>query len=284
MCSNIEIAEIENVKEQFKKDRFVYIRNFIRNNEELLEEIQSLENKYKRRNSNSLIDIIGQLNVTNNTKNDNIIKQHYVISGTDIQKQLPNLHYNYHNCFGDIVSKIVGTKVYPINEKNTTNNSLFIYEKEGDSLRWHTDGSMFNGKRVFTLLIYLYNDSTQNLCYINSDDKKKCIHTDTNSAVILEHFNLEHAVTPMKRNEKKILWTMTFAEDMNINGPMSYIADKTKNFSYLGLDTFTNLEKFFLVLITVLILYLILKPVIYTIFSDKNKIFKNIIKLKRILI
>jgi len=31
----------------------------------------------------------------------------------------------------------------------------------GDSLRWHTDKSMFNDKKVYTLLVYLYNNSSQ---------------------------------------------------------------------------------------------------------------------------
>ena len=85
---------------------------------------------------------------------------------------------------------------------------------------------MFNGKKVFTLLIYILNDSTQNLCYIENDDankNKKCVYTKENSCVILEHFSLEHMVTPLKEGEKKILWTMTFAEDINILMFMFYV-------------------------------------------------------------
>jgi hypothetical protein len=273
MCDSIVNSNIDIHKNKkiFNKDKIVYIEHFIDNDIrlELLADINKKEESYKIKNENSIFSILGQLNSTQNTSNENILKKHSVITGTNIQENFPDLHYYYYNCFADMVSKIVGKKVYPINEKNNTNNSLFIYENEGDSLRWHTDGSMFNGKNVYTLLIYLYNSSSQNLCYINYDKNKKCLYTDENSCVILEHFTLEHAVTPLKHNEKKILWTMTYAEDINITNPISYIIDKGKNFSYLGLGAFNSFDIFIIILVTFIIVYLLLR---YSIISKKNRI------------
>jgi hypothetical protein len=238
----------------FNKDHIVYIKNFINNDTrlKLLNKINKKEDSYKIRNKNSFFSILGQLDATRNTSKQNIYKQHAVIGGIEIQQQFPDLHYYYHNCFADTVSKIVGKKVYPVNEINTMNNSLIIYENTGDSLRWHTDKSMFNNKKVYTLLVYLYNSSSQNLCYIESDKNKICLFTEENSCVILEHFTLEHAVTPLKQNEKKILWSMTYAEDMNIYNPISYMMNKAKNISYLGFGAFSQLDIFIVILLIIL--------------------------------
>jgi hypothetical protein len=244
----------------FSKDKIVYIENFINNDVrlKLLNDIILKEDLYKSKNSNSLFSILGQLDSTQNTSKENILKQHSVIAGTDIQQKFPDLHYYYHNCFADTVSKIVGKKVYPVNEINTMNNSLIIYENEDDSLRWHTDKSMFNNKKVYTLLVYLYNSSSQNLCYIDYDKNKKCLYTDENYCVILEHFTLEHAVTPLKQNEKKIVWSMTYAEDININNPISY----------LGFGAFNSLDIFFMILL-IMIFFIFKKYLPKKIFTKK---------------
>lgn len=250
MCDIVNNIDLATYSRLFKVDKFVYIPRFIRETTRLkiLKTITDSENAHKKINENSVLTALGQLNATNNGKEHTIFKQHSVITGTDIQLHYPELHYYYHNCLADVVSKIVGRKVYPVNERYNTNNALFIYERKGDSLRWHTDGSLFNGKKVFTLLIYVYNSSTQNLCYINHDKEKRCLYTDESSAVILEHFTLEHAVTPLQENEKKILWTMTFAEDMNIHEPLSYIKDKVKNISYLGWDALSKTDVLIMIL------------------------------------
>uniref|UniRef100_A0A6C0JIU7 Fe2OG dioxygenase domain-containing protein n=1 Tax=viral metagenome TaxID=1070528 RepID=A0A6C0JIU7_9ZZZZ len=243
----------------FNKEHFVYIKNFINDDIrlKLLNNINKKEDLYKIKNKNSFLSILGQLDSTQNTSKENILKQHSVIAGTEIQQNFPDFHYYYHNCFADTVSKIVGKKVYPVNEINTMNNSLIIYENEDDSLRWHTDKSMFNNKKVYTLLVYLYNSSSQNLCYIDYDKNKKCLYTDENSCVILEHFTLEHAVTPLKQNEKKIVWSMTYAEDININNPISYIMNKSKNISYLGFGAFNSLDIFFIILLLIILIFII---------------------------
>lgn len=271
MCDIVNNGiNIKKYNEEFSNKLIVYIPNFIKNSVRLnlLNDISEKENKYKITNTNSITSIIGQLDAKNNTSDDKIIKKHYTIAGNDIQINFPELHYYYHNCFADTVSKIVGKKVYPVNEVNTMNNSLIIYENEGDSLRWHTDKSMFNGKKVYTLLIYLYNSSSQNLCYVDiNNNNKKCIFTDENSCIILEHFKLEHMVTPLKKNEKKILWSMTYAEDINIHNPISYIKNKLKNLSYLGLKAFNIVDIFVIILFFIIVICF----VIYLIFNVKIK-------------
>ena len=280
MCDIINNSiNINENKLLFNKDKIVYIENFINNDIrlKLLNDINKKEHLYKIQNSNSIFSILGQLDATQNKSNNNILKQHSVIAGIDIQQNFSNLHYYYHNCFADTVSKIVGKKVYPLNEINTMNNSLIIYENKGDSLRWHTDKSMFNNKKVYTLLIYLHNSSSQNLCYINHDKKKTCLYTPENSCVILEHFTLEHAVTELKENEKKILWSMTYAEDINITNPISYIMNKCKNISYMGFNALSALDIFFIILILLILLsfiYFLFKNYIY----KKKSIINSMIK------
>jgi len=270
MCDILNNINIKKYNQEFSDKLIVYIPNFIKNNIRLnlLNYINENENKYIISNTNSITSILGQLDAKNNTNDDKVIKKHDVISGNDIQSNFPELHYYYNNCFADTVTKIVGKKVYPINEINTMNNSLIIYNHEGDSLRWHTDKSMFNNKKVYTLLVYLYNSSSQNLCYIDiNNNKKQCIFTDENSCVILEHFTLEHMVTPLKQNEKKILWSMTYAEDINIHNPISYVKNKLKNLSYLGLKALSIIDYFAIIIFFIILICVI----IYVIFNKKIK-------------
>ena len=42
---------------------------------------------------------------------------------------------------------------------------------------------------------------------------------------------------------------MTYAEDININNPISYIMNKAKNISYLGFGAFNSLDILFMILI-----------------------------------
>lgn len=260
MCDllNKDPIELKEYAGVFEVERFVYIPDFIRNGARLkiLESITATEHLHKKVNRNTIWDALGQLNARHNTSKDTIIKKHSVITGTDIQRHYPQLHYYYHNCFADTVSRLVGTRVYPVNEIGSTNNALFIYEQAGDSLRWHTDGSLFNGKKVFTLLVYLHNSSTQELCYISHDKQQRCMYTAENACVVLEHFTLEHAVTPLKHNEKKIMWTMTFAEDMNISNPLSYVINKVKNISYLGWGAISRTD----LVVVILLVLLLIRP------------------------
>lgn len=233
----------------FQSAKLVQVENFINDTvgKRIVEMINFDAAKVSYNKENTL-DKLGQLKSVNLNKNDEKgakIKQHYVISGTQVTKQLPYLRHLYHSCFKDHVSKIVGVEVYPCEEMKTLNNTVIIYANENDSIRWHVDKSIFNGKRVFTLLIYLYNKSTQELCYIHdAHNVKQCLHTPENSCVLLEHFVLQHGVTPLKQDEKRIVWSMTFAELPTTNSVSGYTANKIKNYSYLGIEALSMFDIF----------------------------------------
>jgi hypothetical protein len=267
--------EIESNNKIFEKKKIVQISNFIKNDTrmKILTEILTKGTNYKKINNNdkNLTTIVGAsldrnlYKIKHDDMEHNIKLQYNLIDGSDIQTYFPDLHYYYHNCIADIVSKIIGIPVYPVNEANTINNSLLIYENENDSIRWHTDKSMFNGKKVYTVLVYLYNDSSQNLCYIHFDNKQKeCVFTDVNSCIILEQFHLEHMVTPIKSNEKKIAWSMIFAEDVNLNTPKSYIFDKIKNIGFIGIRALNIIDYsqiIFSISVIIIIIYFILNNI-----------------------
>jgi hypothetical protein len=275
MCDILNNVDIELNNKIFEKKKVVQISNFIKNDRriKLLTEIFTKGTNFKKINNNDkdFTIIVGasldrQLyNIKHDDMEHDIKLQYNLVDGSDIQKYFPDLHYYYHNCIADVVSKIIGVPVYPLNEANTINNSLLIYENENDSIRWHTDKSMFNGKKVYTVLVYLYNDSSQNLCYIHYDNKQKeCVFTDVNSCIILEQFHLEHMVTPIKSNEKKIAWSMIFAEDMNLSTPKSYIYDKVKNIGFIGmraLNTTDYSQIIFVIIILLIIIYIILNNI-----------------------
>ena len=194
-------------------------------------------------NANSAISALGQLQSAKHNDDERIFKQHYIIDGTAVFENMPDVRYAYHNCFADYVSRVVQTRVYPVEERGTINNTIIVYENENDSLRWHTDGSMYNGKKVFTLLVYLFNRSSQELCYVEFDSGRKlCVPTPQGSCVVLEHFTLQHYVTPLRRGEKRVVWSMTFAEDPSFSSVLSYAKDKIKNANYMGTGALRPLD------------------------------------------
>jgi hypothetical protein len=262
MCDilNNNNIDIETNKKIFGTKKLVQISNFIKNDIrlKLLKEIVDKEHIYKfNDNNNTLNEISYSLLEDANLKEHQysaMAKQYNVIHGSDIVYFFPDLHYYYHNCIADTISKIVGIRVYPVNELNTINNSLIIYESENDSIKWHKDRSIFNDKRVFTVLIYLYNNSTQKLCYIHYDDKThECVNMDENTCVILEQFELDHMTTPILKGEKKIAWSMTFVEDINQNNPKAYLMDKIKNFGFIGTNALNTGDYMYIILFVVLI-------------------------------
>lgn len=261
------ISSLATLAPRFHEKKILHLPDFILDStrKRIVESIAKNSNS-RIYNQNSLVDSIAQLDSTMENKNKDTIKQHAILDGKQIQEQLPELHFYYHNCLPEYVSAMLNRKVYSINEIGTMNNSIILYENENDSIRWHTDKSMFNDKKVFTLLLYLLNESTQELCYIENDTSQgdpdnnpiQCGQTEENSGILLEHFVLKHYVSPLKKGEKRIVWSMTFAEDMNLPTVSSYTMDKVKNLSYLGLRAINATDVLVVIVIVLVILVIVL--------------------------
>lgn len=262
------ISALATLAPRFHKKKILQLPDFILDStrKRIVESI--VKNSESRiYNQNSLVDSLAQLDSIMENKNKDTIKQHAILDGKHIQEQLPELHFYYHNCLPEYVSAMINRKVYSINENGTMNNSIILYENENDSIRWHTDKSMFNDKKVVTLLLYLLNESTQELCYIENDTSPGdsnneptilCGRTEENSGILLEHFVLKHYVSPLKKGEKRIVWSMTFAEDMNLPTLSSYTKNKVKNISYLGLRAINATDVLVVIVIILIILVIVL--------------------------
>jgi len=92
---------------------------------------------------------------------------------------------------------------------------------------------------------------------------------------------LEHAVTQFeKKMKKKILWSMTYAEDINITSLWGYIQNKGKNLSYLGLSALNSIDILFILILIICFLMIIWKYL----FMKKSKIKKfDYLKLFKII-
>jgi hypothetical protein len=246
-CNGIirDTVDVRTASDTFRERRVVQVLDFIDDTvrQDIVHRIETEQRSLAKYNSNNPLSALGQLGSAKHNDAESIFKQHYLIDGTTVFHKLPDMRYYYHTCFGDFVSRVVQTRVYPVDERRTINNSIIIYENQNDSLRWHTDGSIYNGKKVFTLLVYLYNRSSQELCYVEFDSGQKlCVTTPQCSCVVLEHFTLQHYVTPLRHGEKRIVWSMTFAEDPAFSSVISYAKDRIKNANYIGIGAFSSFE------------------------------------------
>jgi hypothetical protein len=198
--------------------------------------------------------------VQNNTKH--IEKQGYTrkykaIYGEDV-KYLTPLIYDYYmneNVI-KVLSDVCGCTLYPVPAYKTVDQAVQIYNTPGDGTNWHHDRSIFNGGRAFTFLTVIHNTSDQQLTVWTEKYGIEKIPWSVGKAVFIEKFKTYHSVTPLGYGQR-ILLTLTYCEKPytpSIFRPIEYALNKSKNFGYIGFNSFTILDWSIVLLIILLII------------------------------
>ncbi len=111
----------------------------------------------------------------------------------------------------DHVSRVVGCRVHTVPSDRTVDQAVQIYTDRGDGASWHHDRSVFNGGRVFTVLIVPFNTSDQRLRVWTPNHGIEELRWRNGMLVVIEKFRTFHAVTPLQSGQR-ILLTFTYAE------------------------------------------------------------------------
>jgi len=189
-------------------------------------------------------DRLAQTNTTHiDTNNDAPTRKYCAIYGDVIRESIPSVIALYNDPdLIKLVSDTVGCQVHTVPTHRTVDLSVQMYSEEGDGASWHHDRSVFNGGRVFTVLLVPFNTSDQKLCVWTDKYKQEQLVWEAGMLVVIEKFKTFHSVTPLKSGSR-ILLTMTYSErpySPSMLRPIEYGQNKVKNFAYLGTDSFTR--------------------------------------------
>ena len=155
-------------------------------------------------------------------------------------KQAPKTVGLYHsNELCDLVSGIVGEQVRPTPIYDQSSCSVLFYERPGDHIGWHYDHNFYKGRHL-TVLIPIINSghgpdglSAARLEARIGDDVQM-LATPPNTLIVFEGQKVLHRVTPIAKDERRVILSMTFATDSSASW-LQGIKRRIKDTAFFGL-------------------------------------------------
>jgi hypothetical protein len=143
-------------------------------------------------------------------KDDAPTRKYCALYSDIIREEMPSVSACYRDsALIDHVSRVVGCKVHAVPNDRTVDQSVQIYTDKGDGASWHHDRSVFNGGRVFTVLIVPFNTSDQRLRVWTKKHGVEELQWHNGMLVVIEKFRTFHSVTPLQNGQPI---TFTYAE------------------------------------------------------------------------
>lgn len=138
------------------------------------------------------------------------------------------------------LSDVVGADLQLCPDRDPHSCALYYYSQEGDHIGFHYDKSFYRGVR-YTVLVPLLNDTEHSklLCELHKDDKTRTqrnveLSTDPGMLIIFNGDKLWHAVSPLGKDEERIILTMEFVTDGHMSLPKRIISDVKDAIAYFG--------------------------------------------------
>lgn len=211
---------IENYAQQFEKNKFLVIDNFMPQDfvrEHYLPEVAQC------------LPLANRVYVPRFKKSGSV-------SRNQLQQYAPalfNLYYSQE--MKQFVESVVGEKILtsPIDDPHAV--ALYCYTEPGDHIGVHYDKSFYRGRR-YTVLLGLIQDSVASklVCYpgankLNRRKNPMPVFTHPGTLVIFNGDALWHEVTPLAENEKRVIVTMEYVTDQRMtrfNRLVSHFKDR----------------------------------------------------------
>lgn len=155
-------------------------------------------------------------------KSDNAIRvniQSWKYGKTLSTKNMPNEILDFYFYFSNIISNLIGEKVYTTPLNLPTTCCLLVYDRPGDYINWHFDVNYFDG-RFFTVLIPItLRDSCTNFRYKNYNSKDIDINLNSlNKSIVFEGENLFHMATKLcSYDSPRMVLSLHYTTNPNIN-------------------------------------------------------------------
>src|SRR3990167_2132543 len=163
------------------------------------------------------------------------------VSSQLLKKYAPSLYSLYHSdALKQYVEKIVGESVKLCPDSDPHAVALYYYTEPGDHIGVHYDKSFYRGQRYTVLFGLIQNSAaSQLICYpgaskLNRRKNPVTVHTYPGTLVIFSGNTLWHEVTPLAKNEKRVILTMEFVTDVRMTPWNRFISHTKDRFLYFG--------------------------------------------------
>jgi len=127
--------------------------------------------------------------------------------------------------------------------------ALYFYTEPGDHIGFHYDTSYYRGAR-YTVLIGLVERSMSRLvCQLYKDDptretREVSIATDPGCLIFFNGDKLYHAVSPLGAGEERIVLTLQYVTNPEMDGFRRLFSDLKDAFAYFGVGTLLRRKLF----------------------------------------
>jgi hypothetical protein len=151
----------------------------------------------------------------------------------------PRIHHQYlSGKIRNLVSEIVGLRVFPTPDHDESSCSILFYDRPGDHIGWHYDHNFYRG-RHFTVLIPIVNRGPKGelsaaRLFAKIDGSDVEIATPPNRLVLFEGAKVRHMVTPIAEGERRVVWSMTYCTDPR-NSALQGVARRIKDTAFFGM-------------------------------------------------
>lgn len=143
--------------------------------------------------------------------------------------------------FLDFLKRLTGAPLQFCPETDPHSCALYYYTEAGDHIGWHYDTSYYKGGR-YTILMGLVDraPSCKLVAQLYKDDpsrpmKELSLSTAPGDMVIFNGDKLWHAVTPMGEGEERIVLTMEYVTNPDMNPLKRLYSNLKDSFAYFGL-------------------------------------------------
>ncbi|MBU2582345.1 MAG: 2OG-Fe(II) oxygenase [Alphaproteobacteria bacterium] len=139
----------------------------------------------------------------------------------------------------DLISAIVGEAVGPTPLYDQSSCSVLFYERPGDHIGWHFDHNFYRGRHL-TVLIPILNTGhgpdglSSARLEARIDGVAQFVSTPPNTLIMFEGQKVLHRVTPIDKDERRVILSMTFATDSSAN-LLQGIKRRIKDTAFFGL-------------------------------------------------
>lgn len=190
-----------------------------------------------------LNDILARLPELKSSIHRNYIPGHKKggsISRFDLDKKIPVIPQLYQSrSLWKFLEFLSDRRLLSCPENDPHTYALYYYTEEGDHIGYHYDTSYYNDSR-YTLLFGLVNDSSCQLeCQLFKDNAERETqqHNISLSPGTMVFFNgdkLWHRVTPLGKNEKRIVLTMEFLTSREMSKVGRFVSNMKDSIAYFG--------------------------------------------------
>ncbi|OKH55952.1 2OG-Fe(II) oxygenase [Calothrix sp. HK-06] len=134
----------------------------------------------------------------------------------------------------DFLNNITEEKLIVCPDSDPHSYALYYYTEPGDHIQYHYDTSYYQGKR-YTALLGLVDTSSSKLEYrLYGETNIQSLKIKPGTLVLFNGDKLYHRVTPLGRNEQRIVLTLEYLTDARMGSFKRFVSNMKDAIAYFG--------------------------------------------------